>query len=78
VLVSRIPYDVDVHTIPARDAEPAHVHYDCRFLYRATASSEVTISDEAHGYRWIPITDLAGEDTPQSLRRMALKSVRTI
>ncbi|MFN0166827.1 MAG: NUDIX hydrolase, partial [Bryobacteraceae bacterium] len=28
-------FDVDVHPIPARGAEPAHFHYDVRFLFEA-------------------------------------------
>jgi 8-oxo-dGTP pyrophosphatase MutT (NUDIX family) len=46
------PLDLDAHAIPARGAEPAHVHYDVRFLVRAPAGAVVTISAESLALRW--------------------------
>ena len=28
-------FDIDIHEIPARGDEPAHFHFDVRFLFRA-------------------------------------------
>jgi 8-oxo-dGTP pyrophosphatase MutT (NUDIX family) len=33
--LSSAPFDVDVHTIPARADVPEHLHYDVRFLFAA-------------------------------------------
>ena len=33
ILATDMPFDVDVHPIPVRGAEPAHWHYDIRFLF---------------------------------------------
>ena len=34
-LVTPEIFDIDIHGIPARGVEPAHWHYDCRFLLQA-------------------------------------------
>ncbi len=36
-LASDQVYDVDIHEIPARGADPAHLHYDIRYLMQAEA-----------------------------------------
>ena len=45
--------DVDIHPIPARPArgEPAHFHYDIRFLMQAP-HERYTISDESDDLAW--------------------------
>lgn len=68
-------FDVDVHTIPARGNEPQHLHLDCRFLFRSSAQAQVQISDESHGVKAVPLAELVGGDTEESLRRMAEKTL---
>ncbi len=51
-------YDLDVHPIPARKAEPAHEHFDVRFLLRASAT-DITRNDETHDAEWVPLSELA-------------------
>ncbi len=65
-------FDLDRHEIPARGIEPAHYHYDVRFVVRAGADEDFTVSEESHALKWLPvpaIADDAGADP--SLRRMA-------
>jgi len=50
-------FDVDIHHIPARKTEPAHEHFDVRFLMRCK-STDVTISDESHDVAWVTIAEL--------------------
>ena len=74
-LLSEQVLDVDIHEIPARGAEPAHLHYDVRFAMVAEAG-EIAASDESHTLAWVPLAEL-GEltDTPSLLRmreRLAL------
>ena len=75
-------FDVDVHPIPARKDEPAHPHYDLRYLFvaevDATADRSLTLNaDEAHDCRWFALTDLANDPTMEpSMRRMIELSVR--
>jgi 8-oxo-dGTP pyrophosphatase MutT (NUDIX family) len=56
VLSDRV-FDVDIHEIPARGDDPAHLHYDVRFLMVAEAG-EIAVSDESHDLAWVPIAQL--------------------
>ncbi len=74
-------FDVDIHTIPARpaqagknEAEPAHLHYDVRYLIIA-AEDQVTISAESLDAKWISLQDLAQSAFERSIGRMAEKSL---
>lgn len=53
-----VAFDVDIHPIPARKAEPAHEHFDVRFLLRAEVT-EITRNDETHDAEWVPLDALA-------------------
>ena len=79
-------FDVDVHAIPARPNEPAHFHYDLRFLFVAdvdatVASADhalVTNADEAHDCRWFALTALLNDSSlDASVRRMIELSIRS-
>jgi 8-oxo-dGTP pyrophosphatase MutT (NUDIX family) len=71
-------FDLDVHPIPAKGAEPAHWHYDVRFLLGVKNGLEKTERNllETKGLEWVSLPSLCSADTPQSLRRMALKTAR--
>jgi 8-oxo-dGTP pyrophosphatase MutT (NUDIX family) len=65
-------FDLDRHLIPARGDEPAHWHYDVRYVVRATGSEVFEVSAESLELAWRPVRAIA--DDPQadeSLRRMA-------
>lgn len=66
-------FDVDVHPIPARAHENAHLHYDLRYCI-IVAESHVTLSDESLGARWLAIEQLIGPTIEPSISRMARKS----
>lgn len=74
-LVTDDLFDIDVHTIPARGTEGAHLHYDCRFLFRSDASAIIQASAESHGFEWVCLHELATPTTLPSLRRMATKAL---
>jgi 8-oxo-dGTP pyrophosphatase MutT (NUDIX family) len=63
-------WDVDIHDIPARKAEPAHQHFDVRFLFRSPTTSLRAASD-AEAARWVPLTELAAQ-SDASVARAAL------
>ncbi len=68
-------FDVDVHLIPESKSknEPAHWHYDIRFLF-ITKNKNFKISDESIDLKWFTYEEakkIAGED---SLRRMINKA----
>ena len=70
-LLSDDVYDVDIHEIPPRSEEPAHLHYDIRYLMQAEAG-EVRASSESHALAWVPLDKLdkldSYTDAPSVLR----------
>ena len=58
--------DVDVHEIPARGDEPAHLHHDLRFGF-VSASWELAAGDGVMEARWVPVGELG--DVDPGLRR---------
>lgn len=69
-------FDLDRHLIPARGDEPAHWHYDMRFVVRASRE-DFMANEESHALAWRDIAEIAGDPSmDESLRRMALKWLR--
>lgn len=48
-------FDVDIHPIPARGAEPEHLHYDIRFLLEADPDEPFGASDERQNIQWFSL-----------------------
>ncbi len=69
-------YDVDVHVIPARGAEPRHKHYDIRFAFEADRRAPLVVSDESHALAWVALDELDRYDTDESVMRLARKTAR--
>jgi 8-oxo-dGTP pyrophosphatase MutT (NUDIX family) len=67
-------FDVDVHEIPARAAEPAHLHYDVRFLFRADRAEAPVPSDESRDARWLALEDARRLAPEASIERMIRKT----
>ena len=67
-------YDVDVHRIPARGAEPDHDHYDLRFAFDADPREPLARNEESHDVRWIALDDLERYAIDDSVRRLARKT----
>ncbi|MEI7038160.1 NUDIX hydrolase [Fulvimonas yonginensis] len=65
-------FDLDRHLIPARATEPAHWHYDVRYVVRATGSEAFALGEESLALAWRPIREIAADaEADLSLRRMA-------
>ena len=72
--LSRALFDVDIHLIPARRSDPAHHHFDARFVLGVSGGEEnFRVSDESHALRWVRIDRLADITTEASMLRMAGK-----
>ena len=67
-----LPFDLDIHVIPARRDEQEHEHFDVRYAFRAP-HREVVVSDESHDLAWVPIPDLPSYTADASVLRMARK-----
>lgn len=75
-------FDLDAHKIPARGAigapnyEAAHIHWDVRFVVRATVE-DFSVSEESLALSWVDIATLAADlNADASLVRMAQKWLR--
>lgn len=74
--VSNSIFDVDIHEIKAHNDDPAHLHYDIRFLLVAP-HTDFIISPESNDLRWMPIDVLTdAEQFSESVARMARKTSR--
>ncbi|HEY3256480.1 MAG TPA: NUDIX hydrolase [Polyangiaceae bacterium] len=61
-------FDVDIHLIPQRKAEPAHEHFDIRFAFVAKTRTLVP-SDEVADLRWVPLSDVEQLGCDESVLR---------
>lgn len=66
-------FDLDIHPIPARKGDPEHLHYDVRYVLRATGNTDYIVSDESHDLRWVPLDGVADLTGEESMRRMVRK-----
>ena len=66
------PIDVDIHAIPLHGTDPAHFHYDVRFVLFA-AQTTAKASPESLALRWIPLDRMGSVTAEQSILRLATK-----
>ena len=66
-------FDIDIHPIPERDNEPAHLHYDARFLVQVKEELACTVSAESNELAWFTAQQLERLSKEESLRRMTRK-----
>lgn len=67
-------FDVDVHLIPARGDEPAHHHYDIRFLLEADRHAPLILSHESKQLAWVTLDEALRLAPEPSIQRMVAKS----
>ena len=72
-------FDVDVHEIPARKDQPAHEHFDVRFLF-TTQSREAKAGSDAQAARWVPVSELlrATSESPYPSDESVMRAVRKL
>ena len=67
-------FDLDCHAIPARGSDPAHLHWDVRYVVRAGVDERYAVGAESLDLAWRPIAAIAADEAADaSLRRMACK-----
>ncbi len=62
--------DLDIHEIPARGDEPAHVHLDVRFLVLAPEGAVADHNHEALDAQWVTAADAADYMEDGELKRL--------
>lgn len=71
--VTEALFDLDIHPIPARQTEPAHVHMDLRFWFQ-TQQDTLVLNDESHALRWCDREGIKAVTDEASIRRMMQQS----
>ena len=66
------PIDVDIHAIPPHGSDPAHFHYDVRFVLLAEAGTPKT-TEESLGLKWVPLAGMAALTAEESILRLSAK-----
>jgi len=64
-----MPFDFDFHQIPARLNEPAHIHYDVRYLLLADPQEPLLISSESKDLRWFSLEEVRTVTQERSMHR---------
>jgi len=72
-LASEDIFDLDIHQIPERVGEPAHDHFDVRFVVRAGTNETLHINDEVSDLRWFDLKEILAMNLEESVLRMARK-----
>ena len=71
------PFDIDVHSIPARRDEPQHDHLDFRYVLRTNSPERIVCSPESNALAWVPLSELDAYDFDPALRR-AVDKLRSV
>lgn len=64
--------DLDIHLIPERPGEEAHVHLDTRFLVFAPDGAQYIVGDESHDLAWMTLEQLQSQADGSVLRLAGL------
>ena len=76
------PFDVDIHTIPARKLDPTHEHLDLRYLFvadpeaplRAEPPDGPGAATSGPSLRWFDVEEALAMDLDPGLKRMIRKA----
>ena len=68
------PFDVDVHPIPARGEEPAHLHYDVRYLVTCSEKDCEPAATEVSEAGWFGLDEALSMGIDESLARSLRKA----
>ena len=71
-----VPFDIDIHLIPARGAEAAHEHFDVRYVVVCDPKAPLAISEESKDLRWWSLAEAFALTDEPSMRRQFAKLQR--
>jgi 8-oxo-dGTP pyrophosphatase MutT (NUDIX family) len=72
-------FDVDVHPIPARGRDPAHLHFDVRYLFTSRSDADPEASDDpSRPMRWASFEEAVSLGIDASLERALRKARRAL
>ena len=65
--------DIDIHEIPPRKGEPAHLHFDVRYLFLRSTEAVPRKNSESNAVKWVDCTDLESITSEESILRPVRK-----
>lgn len=71
--LSRVPFDLDIHPIPARGVEKEHFHYDLRFLFLANPETKLVPETPQLQLAWLDLDKVEKLTDEESVLRMVRK-----
>lgn len=78
ILASPKPFDLDIHGIPAHGSEPAHEHFDVRFMLIAPEVATYERSEESNELRWFTPAEMLALNSDPGLVRLTTKWQRLL
>ncbi len=69
-------FDIDIHLVPFMKSQPAHYHYDVRFILEADRKEKIKISSESKEIRWVQLGEIYRLNSEISIQRMIDKTVK--
>jgi 8-oxo-dGTP pyrophosphatase MutT (NUDIX family) len=75
--IGRVVFDVDVHAIPAHKRDPAHAHFDVRYLLTSSEGKPqhaARAEDPGRPMRWVSLAAARGVGIDPSLARALEKA----
>ncbi|MDP3072834.1 MAG: NUDIX hydrolase [Opitutaceae bacterium] len=73
-LVSPAIFDLDRHLISTRKTDPAHWHFDLRFVIEADPAEPLVISSESKDLAWVDLARVTALNPEESMARMVRKT----
>lgn len=70
--------DLDIHQVFGKVDEPVHLHFDVRFAFRASRQSLLRPGDDVSDARWVPLNNVGGLTSDESVLRMVEKLASSI
>ena len=67
-----VPFDLDIHEIPARGSDPPHLHYDVRFLVVSEVET-LQLNEESHQLGWFDFREAREKTQEESMLRQFQK-----
>ncbi|ODT60502.1 hypothetical protein ABS71_17320 [bacterium SCN 62-11] len=67
-----VPFDLDIHEIPARGSEPAHLHYDVRFVV-VSQTQALQMNEESQQLGWFSLAEAREKTQEESMLRQFQK-----
>jgi len=62
--------------IPARKGEPAHFHFDLRFMFEADPTELLTVTTESRDLQWVDLSRVTELNPEESMARMVRKTLQ--